>query len=231
VTPLPIARLTLDNLFPNPDHATKEGIVAFGGDLSPSRLVEAYRQGIFPWYSEGDPIVWWSPNPRLILKLDDFKLRRSLKKRMKHFTYKFDTAFVDVMTRCAQSPRKDQEGTWILPEVIEAYSVLHSMGIAHSVEAYVDGKLVGGAYGIVVGSVFCGESMFASVNDASKAAFAVLVRHLKEWGYDFIDCQIPTPHLKSLGAKEVTREYFLEQLNKGVDRHLTHPWIVDGGLL
>lgn len=219
-----VAKLTLDNLFPHPNQATKEGIVAFGGDLSPSRLMSAYRKGIFPWYSDGDPIIWWSPNPRLTLDFTDFKLRRSLKKRIKHFTYSFDTAFSDVIANCADIQRKGQDGTWILPEVIEAYNVLHGMGHAHSVEAYQDGRLVGGAYGVVVGSVFCGESMFAHVSDASKAAFAILVKHLQYWGYDFIDCQIPTQHLKSLGAKEIGREEFLERLEIGIDKYLDHKW-------
>jgi leucyl/phenylalanyl-tRNA---protein transferase len=221
-----IARLTLHNIFPDPNEATKEGIVAFGGDLSPSRIMQAYRNGIFPWYSQGDPILWWSPNPRLILELDDFRLHRSLKKSMKRFTYKFDTAFLDVVANCANMPRKDQDGTWILPEVIEAYGVLHTLGTAHSVEAYLEDELVGGAYGVVVGSVFCGESMFAKVSDASKAAFATLVAHLKRWGYGFIDCQVPTPHLQSLGAREVSREDFLDRLYAGRDKHISHRWEV-----
>ena len=222
--PLSVAKLTLDNLFPHPNQATREGIVAFGGDLSPSRLISAYRKGIFPWYNQGDPILWWSPNPRLVLEFNDFKLRRSLKKRMKHFTYGFDTAFLETITNCSSIKRKEQDGTWILPEVIEAYHTLHIMGYAHSVEAYQDGKLVGGAYGVVVGSAFCGESMFAHVSDASKAAFAVLVKHLQYWGYDFIDCQIPTNHLKSLGAKEIDRDSFLMRLEKSIDKHLNHNW-------
>lgn len=221
-----IPRLGYQLTFPNPRDASEDGIVAYGGDLSPSRLIRAYQNGIFPWYGADDPILWWSVDPRLILELKDFKLRPSLKKRMKHFTYKFDTAFDEVMRECSKVPRLGQDGTWIQPEIIEAYTVLHGMGKAHSVEAYLDGKLVGGAYGVVVGGVFCGESMFARVSDASKAAFAVLVEHLKHWGYDFIDCQVPTSHLKSLGAKEVAREYFLMRLQMSVFNEKEHEWSI-----
>lgn len=211
-------------LFPDPRDATEDGIVAWGGDLSPSRLIRAYQNGIFPWYSKNDPIIWWSTNPRLIMELDDFKLSKSLKKSMKKFTYKFDTNFKEVMKNCSIVPREGQDGTWISDDIIEAYSVLHDMGFAHSVESYFEGELVGGLYGVVVGGVFCGESMFAKKSDASKAAYAVLVEHLKKWGYDFIDCQVPTPHLKSLGAKEVHREYFLMRLQKVVMDEKRHRW-------
>ena len=200
--------------FPNPRNANEDGIVAWGGDLNPSRIIRAYQQGIFPWYSKNDPIIWWSTNPRLIMEFDDFKLSKSLKKSIKKFTYKFDTNFTEVMNRCANTPRHDQNGTWINQDIIEAYTVLNGQGIAHSVETYYQDNLVGGLYGITVGKVFCGESMFAEKSDASKAAYAILIKHLKEWGYDFIDCQVPTDHLKSLGAKEVQREYFLNRLEK-----------------
>ena len=201
-------------VFPDPHDANEEGIVAWGGDLNPSRLIRAYQNGIFPWYSQQDPILWWSTNPRLIMELDEFKLRRSLKKNLKKFEYKFDTNFEKVMKNCASTKRKGQNGTWINDDLVESFNVLHGMGIAHSVESYQDGKLVGGLYGLVIGKVFCGESMFAHVNDASKAAYAVLVKHLQIWGYDFIDCQVPTEHLKSLGAKEVSRNYYLKRLSK-----------------
>ena len=204
-------------VFPDPERATPDGIVAYGGDLHPSRLLLAYRSGIFPWYSKGDPILWWSPDPRLIMELEDFRLRRSLKKRLKRFEIRFDTAFERVMRECAAVPRPGQRGSWILDEVIEAYSELHALGYAHSIEAYLDGELVGGLYGIAIGRVFCGESMFARSSDASKAAFAVLVERLKEWGFDFIDCQVPTAHLKSLGAVEVSRHLFLERLKGAVE--------------
>lgn len=186
--------------------------MAYGGDLSPSRLMLAYRNGIFPWYSTGDPILWWSPNPRLILELENFKLHRSLRKKISHFDIRFDSAFSEVIRECSKVPRRQQQGSWIVPEMIEAYEVLHHLGYAHSVEAYQNGVLVGGLYGVSVGKVFCGESMFATVTDASKVAFAVLIEKLKEWEYSFIDCQVPTTHLKSLGAIEVSREEFIQRL-------------------
>lgn len=217
--------------FPHPKEASEDGIVAYDGDLSPSRLLLAYRSGIFPWYSLGAPILWWSPDPRLILNLDDFKLRRSLQKRLNRFEFRFDTAFGEVMRQCSMVERPGQNGSWILDEIIEAYEVLHGMGHAHSVEAYQDGKLVGGLYGVAVGRIFCGESMFAKVNDASKAAFAVLVAHLKAWGFDFIDCQVPTEHLKSLGAVEISREEFLERLEQSRDGSVTASWRYDPELL
>jgi leucyl/phenylalanyl-tRNA--protein transferase len=217
--------------FPDPNDANEDGIVAWGGDLNPSRLIRAYQNGIFPWYSKNDPIIWWSPDPRLIMELDDFKLSRSLKKSMKKFEYKFDFNFKEVMHNCSMVQRDGQDGSWILDDTIEAYCVLHGMGIAHSVESYLDGKLVGGLYGVVVGKVFCGESMFSLVSDASKSAYAVLVKHLKHWGYDFIDCQVPTNHLKSLGAKEVARQYFLDRLNKVNVSDIKNSWSIDSSLL
>lgn len=217
--------------FPNPESANEDGIVAWGGDLNPSRLLKAYQEGIFPWFTKGDPILWWSPNPRLIMELDDFKLSRSLRKSIKKFEYKFDTNFRAVMQKCGSVPREGQEGTWIQEELIESFEVLHGMGLVHSVESYQEGKLVGGLYGLVVGGVFCGESMFAEVSDASKAAYAVLIRHLQKWGYDFVDCQVPTPHLQSLGAKEVARAYFLERLSKAKMEQPSHYWEIDPALL
>ncbi len=207
-----IARLGHRLVFPDPTTADKSGIVAFGGDLSPSRVMLAYREGIFPWYCEGDPILWWSPDPRLVLRLDDFKLRRSLKKRLKIFEVTYDRSFDEVVYSCAKIARDEQDGSWILPQIEEAYSTLHTLGYAHSVETWQDGELVGGLYGVCVGGVFCGESMFSHVSDASKVAFVALVSHLKERGFKIIDCQIPTQHLKSLGAVEVSRESFLEDL-------------------
>jgi len=200
--------------FPDPNTANEDGIVAWGGDLNPSRLLKAYRMGIFPWSSPQDPILWWSPDPRLIMELDDFKLTKSLKKSMKKFTYKMDTNFVAVMKNCATTPRKDQNGTWIQDELIESFEVLHGMGMAHSFETYYEGKLVGGLYGLSIGKVFCGESMFSHKSDASKAAYAKLIEYLKQEGYDFVDAQVPTDHLKSLGAKEISREEYLKRLYK-----------------
>lgn len=198
--------------FPNPNNASEDGIVAWGGDLNPSRLLSAYRNGIFPWYGKNEPILWWSPNPRFILELDDFKLHKSLKKNIKKFTFKIDSAFKEVMTHCASTYREGQNGTWINDEMIESYEVLHAMQKAHSIETYYNDELVGGLYGLSIANVFCGESMFSHKSDASKAALAVLVAHLKKWKYDFIDAQVPTQHLLSLGAKEVAREYYLNRL-------------------
>lgn len=217
--------------FPDANNADDDGIVAWGGDLNPARIIRAYQSGIFPWYSKNDPILWWSPNPRLIMELDDFKLSKSLKKSIKKFRYRFNTNFKQVMQNCASKPREGQSGTWILDDTIEAYEVLNSMGIAHSIEAYQDDTLVGGLYGLSIGKVFCGESMFANKNDASKSAFTILVRHLKKWGYEFIDCQVPTDHLKSLGAKEVDRKYFLDRLNKINMDTIENYWTLDKTLI
>jgi len=218
--------------FPDPRDANEDGIVAWGGDLTPSRLIKAYQKGIFPWYNDGEPILWWSPDPRLIMKLDDFKLSRSLKKSMKKFNYKFDTKFKEVITHCGTTSRNNQDGSsWIQNDIIEAYENLHGMGIAHSIECYDDEKLVGGLYGLSIGKVFCGESMFAHKSDASKSAYAILIKHLKKWGYEFVDCQVPTEHLKSLGAKEVAREYFLSKLEKVSAENIEHYWDIDEKLL
>ena len=220
-----------DLVFPHPNDANRDGILAWGGDLNPSRLIRAYQNGIFPWYNSGDPIIWWSPNPRLIMELDDFKISKSLKKSIKKFDYKFNKNFELVIQKCKSTPRSGQNGTWISNEIIEAYYTLHGMGIAHSIESYMDGKLVGGLYGVVIGKVFCGESMFATVSDASKSAFAILIKHLKKWGYEFIDCQVPTDHLKNLGAKEVEREYFLNRLLKVNTERINNNWKVDKDLI
>ena len=217
--------------FPDPRDANIDGIVAWGGDLNPSRLIRAYQSGIFPWNSPQDPLLWWSPNPRLIMELDNFKLRKSLKKSMKKFTYKFDSSFREVLDKSASTPRSDQDGTWLHEDLKESFEVLHGMGIAHSVESYLEGELVGGLYGIVVGKIFCGESMFSHVSDASKSAYAVLIKHLKFWGYEFVDCQVPTKHLTSLGAHEVHREYFLMRLEKVKMESLNHQWKIDNSLL
>ena len=217
--------------FPDPNDANEEGIVAWGGDLNPSRLIRAYQNGIFPWYSSQDPILWWSTNPRLIMELDDFKLHKSLKKSLKKFTYKFDTNFLTVMQNCATIQRDGQDGTWINNELIEAFNTLHGMGTAHSIESYYNNELVGGLYGITIGKVFCGESMFAYKTDASKAAYYILVQHLKKWGYEFIDCQVPTQHLKSLGAKEVQREEYLQRLYKVRMDTVEHEWKVDDKII
>ncbi len=226
-----IAKLDYRHIFPHPNDANEDGIVAFGGDLNPTRLYLAYREGIFPWFTIGDPILWWSPDPRLILNLEDFKLRKSLKKRMKHFEIRFDTAFEQVLQECAAIHRPGQQGTWLQPDLIEAMTSLYALGKAHSVEAYCEGELVGGLYGIGVGAVFCGESMFAKKSDASKVAFAVLIEKLREWGYKFVDAQVPTEHLKSLGAIEVYRDFFLSKLYKYRDLSISDDaWKIYGSI-
>lgn len=199
-------------IFPNPIYADDKGLLAYGGDLNPNRIMTAYLNGIFPWYNESDPILWWSPNPRSVLNLDEFKISKSLRKTIKKdiFEIRFDTNFKKVMHECKKIREgKDKKGTWILDEVINAYTKLHEMGLAHSFEAYYDGELVGGGYGVNIGNIFCGESMFAKKTDASKVALYHLIQRLKSKGFKMIDCQIPSAHLESLGAKEMHREDFL----------------------
>lgn len=206
-----IPKLSIELVFPDPSTATSEGIVAYGGDLSPSRLLKAYREGIFPWFSEGDPIIWWSPNPRFILELDELKISKSLKKSLKKFEVRFNTNFERVIDSCSGRSK-----TWITPAMREAYIELFNLGHAMSVESYFEDELVGGLYGVIVGRVFCGESMFSHKNDASKVALAILVQELKNRDFDFIDAQVYTPHLASLGAKEIDRGLFLERLKSAI---------------
>jgi leucyl/phenylalanyl-tRNA--protein transferase len=191
------------------------GLLAVGGDLSKERLLEAYRHGIFPWFNEGDPILWWSPAPRTVLFPNEFIISHSLRKvlRKGDFEVKFDTAFEQVMRACA-SPRKDQAGTWILEEMITAYCELHRDGYAHSVETWLDGELVGGLYGMALGKMFYGESMFSLRTNASKIAVAHLCRQLDSWNFGMIDCQMHTPHLASLGAREIPREEFILRMKE-----------------
>nr|WP_305801124.1 leucyl/phenylalanyl-tRNA--protein transferase [Thiolapillus sp.] len=193
-------------------------MLAVGGDLTPERIVQAYRQGIFPWYGDDQPILWWSPDPRMVLFPDDLHVSRSLAKELRRgrFQVTFDLAFDQVIESCAQ-PRKDEPGTWLMPEMIAAYQELHRLGIAHSVETWHDGELVGGLYGNALGSVFFGESMFSRMSNASKVAFVCLVRSLSRTGYSLVDCQIFTPHLQSLGAGLIPRERFLSLLNDSVN--------------
>jgi leucyl/phenylalanyl-tRNA---protein transferase len=208
--------LRLHTPFPPVDTALAEpnGLLAAGGDLSPDRLVEAYRHGIFPWYAQGDPVLWWSPDPRMVLFVDEFRLRRSLARvvRSRRFEIRMDTAFDDVMEACASVPRAGQFGTWITPAVIAAYGALHRRGFAHSVEAWRSGELVGGLYGVVLGRMFFGESMFARESDASKVALAHLVALLRARDMPMIDCQQETAHLASLGARPIRRRVFAERL-------------------
>jgi len=204
--------------FPDPSSASDEGILCYGADLNPNRVMSAYTKGIFPWFNEGDPILWWSPDPRFVLEIDDLHISKNLKKTIKKniFEIKYDTSFVQVMIECANAPRKDQDGTWIIPEMIEAYSELHNMGFAHSFEAWLDGELVGGGYGVVVGDIFCGESMFSKVSDASKVAFVHLVKRLKENGFSLIDSQIHTPYLESFGSKHITRDMYIKRVKEAL---------------
>jgi leucyl/phenylalanyl-tRNA--protein transferase len=186
-----------------------DGLLAVGGCLSTQRIINAYRQGIFPWYSDEDPILWWSPNPRLIVFPDQLHVSKSLQKtqRKQIFQLSFDTAFADVIQACSM-PRAQDSGTWLLPEMQAAYIRLHEEGHAHSMEAWFQGELVGGLYGIAIGRVFFGESMFHIKTDASKIAFVTLAQLLTKWGYQLIDCQVHTDHLASLGAKEIPRSDF-----------------------
>ncbi len=206
--------------FPDPRSASDEGLLAYGGDLSSHRLIAAYKKGIFPWYSQGDPILWWSPNPRLLLYPENFKVRKSFRRvlRSGKFTVTFDKRFSDVIKQCATVYREGQESTWIVSEIEEAYIRLHEEGFAHSVEVYKEGKLVGGLYGIALGKAFFGESMFSLVPDASKVAFKALSDVLGSRGYDFIDCQMKTDHMIGLGAEVVERDIFLDALEETLEK-------------
>jgi leucyl/phenylalanyl-tRNA--protein transferase len=201
--------------FPNPEQALSEpdGLLAAGGSLSPRRLLRAYRHGIFPWYTPGQPILWWSPDPRTVLFPERLKISRSLRKTLRKAPYRLsmDTAFAGVVQRCSE-PRRGQPGTWITAEMSRAYGKLHQLGYAHSVEAWQQEELVGGLYGVAIGRVFYGESMFSRRDDASKVALAGLTAQLQRWDFAVIDCQMPTPHLISLGAEEIPRRAFIALL-------------------
>jgi len=212
-----IVFLDMDTPFPPVEQALRSpnGLLAAGGCLSVERLLDAYRQGIFPWFNEGEPILWWSPDPRMVLIPDEFKISHSLRKTLRNrkFEIRTDSAFEAVMHACA-APRGNQTGTWIHADMIAAYVSLHHLGIAHSVEAWMNGKLVGGLYGISIGRMFYGESMFSRVTDASKITLAYLTAQLHVWGYGMIDCQMNTPHLASLGAREIPRSEFMLRLQE-----------------
>jgi leucyl/phenylalanyl-tRNA--protein transferase len=215
---MPIYRLIKEVIFPPAEEAHSSGLLAVGGDLSSRRLLEAYRMGIFPWYCENEPILWWSPDPRLVLDLADFKISRSLRKILNKQTFQvtFDQAFSAVVQACATVPREGQPGTWITDEMQEAYQRLHKLGYGHSVEAWFDGELAGGLYGVSLGRAFFGESMFHQRTDASKVALAALVERLKSWDFHFIDAQMTTEHLLRLGAKELPRRVFLKRLGEAL---------------
>jgi leucyl/phenylalanyl-tRNA---protein transferase len=209
-----VFRLTRELIFPPSHYADPDGLLAVGGDLSPERLLLAYRQGIFPWYSEETPPLWWSPDPRLVLFPKEIKVSKSFRRVLKkqRFQVTMDRAFLEVIRRCATVRRVHGQGTWIVPEMVDAYHLLHQLGYAHSVESWQDGNLVGGLYGVALGRVFFGESMFTEKTDASKVALVLLVQLLQQWDFELIDCQVTTAHLKRFGAREISRREFLEHL-------------------
>ncbi len=216
---MPVFKLGKSLVFPPPDLASSEGLLAIGGDLHPKRIILAYQLGIFPWYNPGEPILWWSPDPRFVLWLEKLHIPRRLLRKIKSglFRITFDQAFEQTIIACAVSRLRNDEGTWLTPEMIEAYVKLHHMGIAHSVEVWCDveegRRLVGGLYGLAIGSVFCGESMFSYTDDASKVAFVALAQRLRDWQFKMIDCQVVTEHLKQFGAEEMPRAEFLSLLS------------------
>ena len=210
--------VTKDLFFPPVSQANRDGILAIGGDLSPERLLLAYKSGIFPWFEPGDPILWWSPNPRMVLFLEELIVSKSMRNILNRniFTVTFNQSFRDVISNCQKVKRDGQTGTWITNDMIEAYCNLNELGIAKSVEVWQNDELVGGLYGIDLETIFCGESMFSLVSNASKVAFIALVEQLKERNYKLLDCQVYNPHLESLGCREIKREEFIEILQNKI---------------
>jgi leucyl/phenylalanyl-tRNA--protein transferase len=204
--------------FPSPDLASDIGLLAVGGDLSRERLLLAYQMGIFPWFSQGEPIMWWSPDPRLVLYPEELLISRSLKKALNRgvFQVTMNSEFDAVIRSCAQIRRKDNEGTWILEEMVDAYNQLHAGGVAHSIEVWYEGELAGGLYGVALGGCFFGESMFSRISNASKVAFVRLIEHLRTHGFHMVDCQVTTDHLKQFGAREIPRSDFLSELKRSL---------------
>jgi leucyl/phenylalanyl-tRNA--protein transferase len=225
--PLPDTRRAL------PLDSDAPGLLAAGGDLTPRRLTEAYSHGVFPWYSAGQPVLWWSPDPRMVLVVDEFRLARSLRKTVRRFAadarceVRIDSAFRSVISACAGARREGQDGTWIVPEMVDAYCTWHALGAAHSFETWVDDELVGGLYGVSLGRMFFGESMFARRTDASKIAFAALVCFCREHGVAMIDCQQHTRHLASMGAREIGRAVFETRLARGLGAPAIVDWTYD----
>lgn len=215
---MPVYRLADALAFPPPDHAEPSGLLAVGGDLSPDRLLLAYSMGIFPWPLVERPLLWFSPDPRMVLRPPELRISRSLAKTLRRggFEVRLDHDFHRVVRRCAEVPRRGEAGTWITPDMATAYARLHDLGYAHSAEAWQDGELVGGLYGVSLGAGFFGESMFADRPDASKVAFVTLVRQLEAWGFDLIDCQVHTQHLARFGAAEWPRRRFLAALERSL---------------
>ena len=229
---MPIVRLPREIAFPDPRLADDE-VVAVGGDLNPRRVLAAYSVGIFPWPHEGMPLLWFSPDPRFVLPLEELQVARSLRQviRKRKFELRLDSDFAGVMAGCAGVKRKRQKGTWITPEMVACYTKLHAAGFAHSAEAWIDGELVGGLYGVSLGGAFCGESMFARVDDASKVAFVTLVEQLKRWGFDFVDAQTHSEHMARFGALEMPRGEFLDALEKTLAKPTRKgPWQLDADL-
>jgi leucyl/phenylalanyl-tRNA--protein transferase len=227
---MPVYLLDKELNFPAPEDANEEGIVAVGGDVSPERLLEAYRNGIFPWPARGYPLLWFSPDPRFALRPSEVHVSRSLRKviRKGHLRVTADLVFGDVITACAAVPRPHQQGTWITRELQSGYLGLHRLGYAHSIEAWRDDRLVGGLYGVALGRAFAGESMFASEPDASKVAFATLLGHLLSWGFRLVDCQVHTEHLARFGASMWPRQRFLSEWRAAVDEpSVLGPWRLD----
>jgi leucyl/phenylalanyl-tRNA--protein transferase len=224
---MPVYLLTDDLIFPPVHLATPEGLLAVGGDLSPERLLLAYQSGIFPWYSEDEPILWWSPDPRLVLYPDELKISRSLRKTIRsgRFRVTMDTSFPQVIQSCGRTRVKNGQGTWITAEMEKAYIRLHRLGYGHSVEVWYGHDLVGGLYGISLGRCFFGESMFSTMNDASKVALVSLRNFIKCNEFEFIDCQMPTDHLIRLGAREIARDDYLSELYRSLQYPpLQGPW-------
>ncbi len=211
---MPVYQLPEQHIFPPVSEAERNGLLGIGGDLHPDRLFKAYHSGIFPWYSEGQPILWFAPNPRFVLPVDEFRVSRSIKKnvRSSSFEIRINTAFAEVIEHCSEFPRTGQFGTWITEEMKQGYILMNQQNRAHSFEAWQDGVLVGGLYGVLVGGVFAGESMFAHVSNASKVAFVWAVRQMSLWGVEMIDCQVYTDHLARFGAREVPRVEYMQAL-------------------
>ena len=228
---MPIFALPEAHIFPDPRLAEPNGLIAVGGDLSLERLLKGYALGMFPWYSEGQPILWHSPDPRFVLYPQDLRVSRSLRRtlRRKPFRLSMDTAFAEVVRACARVPRPFQDGTWITDEMNDAYCGLHDLGYAHSVEAWEGEQLVGGLYGVSLGRVFFGESMYAESPDASKVALVSLVQQLVRWGFELLDSQVYTEHLERFGAVEIPREQYLDALESGLETPTRRGrWCFDG---
>lgn len=222
---MPIFQLIDNKGFPPPELAEDDGLLAVGGNLSSEMLLKAYSSGIFPWYNESSPILWWSPDPRLVLFPEELHISRSLRQVIKKEIFKIttDIAFEEVIKNCATIKRRGFEGTWLTEEMIKAYIALHNLGYAHSVESWHEGELVGGLYGVLIGGVFFGESMFTKMNNASKVAFVKIVQKFIDWGIDIVDCQVVTIHLINMGARTIPRGYFLRILKYALNKK-TEKW-------